>query len=57
MKEFIKIVKVFIFIYYVFNVEYRVELLLWVLLFFLFFIMMGFWIEVAVKGEFLLDKL
>lgn len=57
MKKIFKIVKVFLFIYYVFNLEYRVELFMWVLLFFLFFIMMGIWIEVIIKGEFLLDKL
>ncbi|MCL2929130.1 MAG: ABC-2 family transporter protein [Trichodesmium sp. MAG_R01] len=57
MKEFIKTAKVFISTYYAFNVESRAELLLWVLSSSLPFIMMGLWIEAAVKGEFPLDKL
>ena len=57
MKEFIKTAKVFISTYYAFNVEYRAELLLWVLSSSLPFIMMGIWMEATIKGEFLLDKL
>ncbi|MCW6039009.1 ABC-2 family transporter protein [Spirulina subsalsa FACHB-351] len=50
-------IKTFLVVYYAYMVEYRAELLFWVLSGSLPIILMGVWIEAAQGGQFMLDSL
>ncbi len=52
MSQTIRRVKIFLSVYYAFMVEYRAELMLWVLSNSLPIIMMGVWIQAAQTGQF-----